>query len=437
MATATERAAWRAQVRARHAPALANVPASSCTAARAHKRWVLVEQAEETSDDSAKASSSLGLNFDADDQTVRNDYSAFFVDSGLEVPPGAWIQNPGMMTRFAEHPKLRHLLDLKAQLVDAAAIPPTYLRADLRAWLPAPTPPNLGVLETLRYDVILVDPPLASYAWAAPHEAHACWTWDEIGALPVPQLASRDSFVFLWVGDGAHDGLERGREVLHRWGYRRCEDIVWVQSTPQSARIAPSDTPLLAPSVQHCLMGIRGTVVRSSDAFFVHCNIDTDVIVWPGEPTQPGGPISPVPKPPELYEVIERFCLGTRRLELFGTNRNIRRGWLTIGAEVGEPGVPPGAVPMDPAQYLSYFVLDPPQCPLAYRHNVVPYSPLCEKLRPRTPPGRRSEPGAPLLLRQLLGQGAGGRATVSVPSGDERFSGAQAKVRKYGSVAER
>ena len=29
-------------------------------------------------------------------------------------------------------------------------------------------------------------------------------------------------------------------------------------------------------------MGIRGTVRRSNDPWFVHCNVDTDVIVWEG-----------------------------------------------------------------------------------------------------------------------------------------------------------
>lgn len=31
-------------------------------------------------------------------------------------------------------------------------------------------------------------------------------------------------------------------------------------------------------------MGIRGTVRRSTDSFLVHCNVDTDVIVWEGDP---------------------------------------------------------------------------------------------------------------------------------------------------------
>jgi len=33
----------------------------------------------------------------------------------------------------------------------------------------------------------------------------------------------------------------------------------------------------------------------------------------------------------ELYETIEHFCLGRRRLELFGLDRNMRDGWLTLG----------------------------------------------------------------------------------------------------------
>lgn len=30
---------------------------------------------------------------------------------------------------------------------------------------------------------------------------------------------------------------------------------------------------------EHCLMGIKGTVRRSSDSHIIHANIDTDVII--------------------------------------------------------------------------------------------------------------------------------------------------------------
>eukprot|EP00362_Geleiidae_sp_MMETSP1317_P000864 CAMPEP_0201282200 /NCGR_PEP_ID=MMETSP1317-20130820/5043_1 /ASSEMBLY_ACC=CAM_ASM_000770 /TAXON_ID=187299 /ORGANISM="Undescribed Undescribed, Strain Undescribed" /LENGTH=64 /DNA_ID=CAMNT_0047594213 /DNA_START=139 /DNA_END=333 /DNA_ORIENTATION=- len=36
-------------------------------------------------------------------------------------------------------------------------------------------------------------------------------------------------------------------------------------------------------------------------------------------------------KPEELYKIIEHFCLGRKRIELFGEEHNIREGWVTIG----------------------------------------------------------------------------------------------------------
>lgn len=35
-------------------------------------------------------------------------------------------------------------------------------------------------------------------------------------------------------------------------------------------------------------------------------------------------------KPPELQSLIENFCLGTRRLHLYGSKNALRRGWLTV-----------------------------------------------------------------------------------------------------------
>ena len=58
---------------------------------------------------------------------------------------------------------------------------------------------------------------------------------------------------------------------------------------------------------------------------FVHANIDTDVIV------DEEAPLGSTKKPEEIYSLIERFCLGRRKLELFGEIHNIRPGWLTLG----------------------------------------------------------------------------------------------------------
>lgn len=58
-----------------------------------------------------------------------------------------------------------------------------------------------------------------------------------------------------------------------------------------------------------------------------HFTIDTDVIIWEGDPTDP------TRKPPEMYQLIENFCLGARRLEIFGRYHSLRRGWVTVTAD--------------------------------------------------------------------------------------------------------
>ena len=40
-----------------------------------------------------------------------------------------------------------------------------------------------------------------------------------------------------------------------------------------------------------------------------------------------------------MYTLIENFCLGLRRLELFGRARSLRRGWVSALAEGEEGGV--------------------------------------------------------------------------------------------------
>jgi hypothetical protein len=57
------------------------------------------------------------------------------------------------------------------------------------------------------------------------------------------------------------------------------------------------------------------------------------VILWEGDPTDP------TRKPPEMYTLIENFCLGLRRLELFARARSLRRGWVSVLAEGEETNV--------------------------------------------------------------------------------------------------
>jgi mRNA (2'-O-methyladenosine-N6-)-methyltransferase len=75
---------------------------------------------------------------------------------------------------------------------------------------------------------------------------------------------------------------------------------------------------------EHCLVGLRGDVKRASDSHFIHANIDTDVIV------EEECAMGSTRKPEEIYSMMERFCLGRKRIELFGEIHNIRDGWYQI-----------------------------------------------------------------------------------------------------------
>ncbi|KAF9463316.1 MT-A70-domain-containing protein [Collybia nuda] len=255
-------------------------------------------------------------NYVPEEETIRNDYSQRYVDAG-EWPQN-WVLGAEPEHRFEEYPKQQRLLNLKKASVNTHCLPPSYLSLA-----------DMSTLQPSKFDVILLDPPFSS-----------SFTWDHLQELPIPTLAGDPSFVFLWVGSGAGEGLERGREVLAKWGYRRCEDVVWVKTNKTSNKGPGTDPPttsLLTRTKQHCLIGIRGTVRRSTDSWFVHCNVDTDVIFWEGDATDP------TRKPPEMYTLIENFCLGLRRLEIFGRPSSLRRGWVTMLGQGQEDRLPPVA----------------------------------------------------------------------------------------------
>ncbi|KAI3695907.1 hypothetical protein L1987_78911 [Smallanthus sonchifolius] len=199
-----------------------------------------------------------------------------------------------------------------------------YYKCDLREQVLSPE------FFGTKFDVILVDPPWEEYAHRAPGVADHMeyWTFEEIMNLKIEAIADTPSFVFLWVGDGV--GLEQGRQCLKKWGFRRCEDICWVKTNKTTATpgLRHDSHTLFQRSKEHCLMGIKGTVRRSTDGHIIHANIDTDVII------AEESPYGSTAKPEDMYRIIEHFSLGRRRLELFGEDHNIRAGWLTVGKDL-------------------------------------------------------------------------------------------------------
>ncbi|XP_021899846.1 methyltransferase-like protein 1 [Carica papaya] len=202
----------------------------------------------------------------------QNDYSQNFVDTGMR--PQNFIRELEL-TNVEDYPKLRELIQKKDEIVSKSASPPLYLKCDLQE-----VELSSDLFGT-KFDVILVDPPWEEYVHRAPGvvDHMEYWTFEEILNLKIEAIADTPSFIFLWVGDGV--GLEQGRQCLKKWGFRRCEDICWVKTNKSNATpgLRHDSHTLFQHSKEHCLMGIKGTVRRSTDGHIIHANIDTDVII--------------------------------------------------------------------------------------------------------------------------------------------------------------
>jgi len=258
---------------------------------------------------------------------MRNDYCQTFVDTGQR--PQNFIRDLDYANRYSEYPKIERLIKLKQEILAKRATPGMSLKCDLKEF-------DLTALGT-KFDVILLDPPWEEYrtrvvGMYVPNEDLSTWTMDELRTLKIGEIADTQSFCFLWCGE-TH--LEHGRELLKRWGFRRVEDICWVKTNRtakldergrvKQGTVMYGDTSVLQRVKEQCIVGVKGTLKRSVDTHFIHANCDVDLIM---EEEKEFGSTQ---KPTELYETIEHFCLGRRRLELFGLDRNLRDGWLTLG----------------------------------------------------------------------------------------------------------
>lgn len=268
-----------------------------------------------------------------------------------------------MADRFDEYPKLKELIRLKDELIQQRATPPMYLKADLRTF-------DLSKLGT-KFDVILVNPPWVEYTRRLSSVNSTSWTFEELKNLAIEQIAESPSFIFLWCA--SEEGLDQGRLLLKKWGFRRCEDIVWIKTNKESLHLQPIPTnskQIFHHTKEHCLMGIKGTVRRNQDGHVIHANVDTDVIISE-EP-----PLGSTEKPEEMYHIIEHFSQGRRRIELFGSDTNIRPGWVTIGPDISTSNY-------SAERYKGYFITESDATLPGY---LLGSTPQIEELRPKSPP---------------------------------------------------
>lgn len=140
----------------------------------------------------------------------------------------------------------------------------------------------------------------------------------ELLNLPLSNIQD-EGILLLWVTGRA---IEIGKESLAKWGYSLKNELIWVKTNQLSRTICTGRTGhWLNHSKEHLLVGVKG------NPQWLNKGIDVDVIVSPSRETSR--------KPDELYDMVERLVgPHARKLEIFGRDHNLRKGWFTIGNQL-------------------------------------------------------------------------------------------------------
>lgn len=184
-------------------------------------------------------------------------------------------------------------------------------RAERMASINAASSPTLSNALG-RFPVLYVDPP-----WRYEHvetesraieNQYPTMALDEICALPVGEIATRDAVLFIWA---TSPKLAEAIKVIDAWGftYRTC--MVWVKDKIGMGYYVRQKHELL-------LIGTRGSPPVPPEK--ARCSSVVE---------EPRGAHSV--KPPIFYDLIERMYPELKRVELFA--RKARAGWAAWGNE--------------------------------------------------------------------------------------------------------
>ena len=237
----------------------------------------------------------------------------------------------------------------------------TYLNCDLRYY-------DLGQIG--KYDVVLVDPPWRLRGAQNVSDEKTMFnnnrftlqyntmSNEEIMDLEVGKLSDR-GFIFLWT---INSQLQTAFECLNRWGYTYVDRITWVKKTNKDSVFIGQGYYLLH-STEICLIGTKKD--SAGNYLEVVQKVSNDLIF---SPTQKKSQ-----KPEQLYHIIERMFPGSRRVELFARNHNIRRGWLSLGNQLGPHyNWSHDDITCDECGHTI------PICHLRYKHRTIANRDLCK-----------------------------------------------------------
>jgi N6-adenosine-specific RNA methylase IME4 len=178
-----------------------------------------------------------------------------------------------------------------------------------------------AIIESMKYDVILADPPWTFSVWnAEKSDRHASHKYDlmsieEICALRVASLTAENCALFLWA---TWPNILDAFKVIEAWGFSyRTLGWEWIKAKESGFGFHFGMGYYTRSNPEPCLLAVKG---RMNVA--VH---DISALIY--TPVQEHSR-----KPDDQYRKIEALYPGRRYLELFARRR--RPGWDVFGNEV-------------------------------------------------------------------------------------------------------
>ena len=177
-----------------------------------------------------------------------------------------------------------------------------------------------GDMRPFGFDMVMIDPPWSFENWSEKGQAknakaqYACMTLDQIKALPVGHLGTRDCLYWLWA---TNPMLDVAFDVLTAWGVRFVTAGTWVKRTAHG-KLAFGTGYRLRCASEPFLLATNGDPATARNV--------RSVIEGPGREHSR--------KPDEAYAAAEQLMPSARRADLF--SRETRPGWTSWGLEAGK-----------------------------------------------------------------------------------------------------
>jgi N6-adenosine-specific RNA methylase IME4 len=173
-----------------------------------------------------------------------------------------------------------------------------------------------AALPAGKYNVIVADPPWRYDARAEDVTKRGAIPYpsmstEEVCAMPVETIAADNAILWLWTTN-AH--MREAYSVAEAWGFTVKTILTWDKD-----RMGTGDW--LRGQTEHCLMAVRGK----------------PVVTLTNQTTLLRGPVREHSrKPDEFWTLVESLCPAPEggRLEMF--SRQVRPGWVQMGAEIGK-----------------------------------------------------------------------------------------------------